>query len=199
MEIHQFVNSVYNSNTFVVSDNGKAIIVDMGDYEPVKDFLLKNDLSPEAVLITHVHYDHIYGLPTFMKDFPETPVFTSEEGKESFKNPKWNFSKYHDDSISIESPQIKVLSKQQGTLTLNLPVEYIFTPGHDHSCVTYKIGEGLFTGDSYIPGVKVVATFSKSDKLKAKEWYDKLGKMASSFDIYPGHGEIKLRFQTLNN
>lgn len=210
MEIKQFVNSVFNSNTFVIHDDRHAVIVDMGDFLPVKEYLEKNNLAPSALLVTHVHYDHIYGIPSFMNEFPDTPIFTSSEGKESFKNPKWNFSRYHDDPISIDSPQIHTTELPFPEIAFQLdiptlsgfsinlpdfkePVIPIPTPGHDHSCVSFIIGDNLFSGDSFIPGVKVVDTFPKSDKSIAKNWYDKLESLSSSYHIYPGHGEILLR------
>lgn len=110
MKVKQIINSVFNSNTFIIHDEGIALIVDMGDFEPLKKYLKENHITPLALLITHVHYDHIYGVPEFMKSYREVPIYTSTEGKESFKNPKWNFSRYHDDPISIDSPKIKILS-----------------------------------------------------------------------------------------
>lgn len=192
MIIKQITNSIFNSNTFVINDKGKAIIIDIGDFQPVKDYLKQNSLIPAAVLITHVHYDHIYGLPEFMKTFPEVPIFTSKEGIESFKNPKWNFSRYHDDPISIESPQIHNFQDLEGFPDLKgLEIKAFPTPGHDHSCMTYQIGNKLFTGDSFIPGIKVVDNFPRSDKKLAHEWYVKLEEISKSCDIYPGHGDIK--------
>lgn len=191
MVVRQFINSIFNSNTYIIHKDNKAIIVDIGDYDLIKNYLDKNHISPVALLISHVHYDHIYGLLNFIKDFPEVPVYTSKEGVESFKNPKWNFSRYHDDPIVIDSPQIKSLSDGEVLFIDNkFYVKSIYTPGHDHSCLTYEIEDKLFTGDSYIPDVKVVATFPKSNKDHAKLWYDKLKNMGSNFIIYPGHGPV---------
>ena len=40
----------------------------------------------------------------------------------------------------------------------------IYTPGHDWSCMTYYTDEIIFTGDSYIPNIKVITSFPKSNK-----------------------------------
>lgn len=207
LKIYQFINTVFTSNTFVVVKGNECLIIDLGDWEPVKDFIQLHNLSPKALLITHVHYDHIYGISKFMKDFPEIPIFTNQEGESSFKDPKWNFSRYHDDPISIDSPQIKPLSgktvnpeeikdfrelEKLNELIIhpNFSIYYFPTPGHDHSCITYLIEDNIFTGDSYIPGIKVISTFPKSDKQLAKNWYRTLEKMTDNFNVYPGHGEI---------
>ena len=198
MIIKQFVNSVYNSNTFLIHDDRVAVIVDLGDWTPVKEYLKSNKLEPLALLLTHTHYDHFYGLESFLSDYPDKPVYTSLLGKESLKNPKWNFSKYHENPLAIDSNQIKILEDGE---KLSFPaflidgkpleIEAIATPGHDHSCLTYKLADKLFTGDSYIPDVKVVDNFPKSDKAFAKEWYDRLHSLSATHDIYPGHNDIK--------
>lgn len=188
MDIKQFVNSIYNSNTFVVYEGNEAIIIDLGDFKPIKHFLSENNLNPKAVFITHTHYDHIYGVKEFMESYPEIPVYTSKEGKESFNNPKWNFSRYHDDPISINSDKIMPLKDGDKIEVFpNYTLETIATPGHDHSCLSFKILNNIFTGDSYIPGIKVVDNFPKSDKSLAQEWYTKLELLSHNNNIYPGH------------
>ena len=47
-------------------------------------------------------------------------------------------------------------------------MEVFETPGHDKSCLTYKVENNVFSGDSYIPGVKVIASFPNSDREDAR-------------------------------
>lgn len=60
---------------------------------------------------------------------------------------------------------IKVVN-HEGSILLDdgLLVNIIFTPGHEPSCISYLYNNYLFTGDSYIHGIKVVTTFPRSDK-----------------------------------
>ena len=65
-----------------------------------------------------------------------------------------------------------------------------FTPGHDWSCLTFQLENYLFTGDSYIPGVKLVANFPKSDRGLANESWCRISEMIKeNMEICPGHGE----------
>ena len=43
----------------------------------------------------------------------------------------------------------------------------MFTPGHDVSCISYVIGKNVFTGDSYLPGIKTVMNFPRSNRALA--------------------------------
>lgn len=191
MKINRFVNRVFNSNSYLIYEGNNAVIIDIGDFEPILKFIQDNNLKIKALLLTHTHYDHIYGIREFIKVFPFTPVYTSVFGKEALMKPNWNFSRYHEDPIAIESPMIQALNNENSIQDLNgHTIKVLATPGHDKSCLTYMMDYMLFTGDSYIPGTKVIASFPNSDISDAKIWYDKLKIMSESYDIYPGHSDI---------
>jgi len=61
------------------------------------------------------------------------------------------------------------------------------TPGHNPSCLTYEIGDYLFTGDAYIPGVKVVTTLKGGDKAKAAESVERILRLAEGKTVCAGH------------
>ncbi|KAA6337837.1 Hydroxyacylglutathione hydrolase [termite gut metagenome] len=71
----------------------------------------------------------------------------------------------------------------------NIELEAMETPGHDWSCLTYKIDKYLFTGDSYIPGISVFTKLPKSNKEKANESLIKINELQikDSLIICPGH------------
>lgn len=187
----RFVNSVFTSNTYVVSGGREAIIIDPGDPDPVIRYIAAHTLCPKAILLTHTHYDHIYGLETMMTAYPGIPVYTSHFGKEALGNPKYNFSRYHDDPIELHSDRIKAVEHDTFIKLGNMAeAKVLATPGHDAGCLTYFIEDYLFTGDSYIPGVPVVATFPKSDKELARKWYTYLLNISSGFYTFPGHGNV---------
>lgn len=192
MRIKRFENSVFGSNSYVIDDGLNAVIFDIGDTPPIIEYLQTSDLIPIALFITHTHYDHIYGIRIFMDRFPDVPIYTSQFGKEAFRKPNWNFSRYHEDEISIDSDSIRILEDGgEVHISDDIKVEVIATPGHDQSCLSYRICSLLLTGDSYIPGVKVIASFPKSNKAAASHWYAWLEAMSTNHTILPGHGEIR--------
>lgn len=190
MMIQRFINSVFESNSYVVFHESDAILVDAGDFEPIYNFLKSNCLNLKAVLITHTHYDHIYGIKKLMTCYPKVPVFTNDFGKHAFNKSNWNFSRYHNDPIEIDSPMIRAVSDGDSLDLLDdLKVRVISTPGHDKSCQCYMVDNKLFTGDSYIPGVKLITSFPNSDKLLAKTSLDTIkGLIVPGMLICPGHG-----------
>ena len=74
LKVNHIVNSVFTSKTYILTQEGSSNVwlVDCGDVPPIVDMLssLGGSLSEiKGVLLTHVHYDHIYGLPR-LKDMP---------------------------------------------------------------------------------------------------------------------------------
>lgn len=191
MRVRKFVNSIFGSNTFVVHDDTEAVIVDAGDLAPVARYVADSGLRVTAILLTHTHYDHIYGLSRYMEAWPGAKVYTSQFGKQALTDPRLNFSRYHDDPVTIDSPRVAAVADgteipAPGGTTLRA----LATPGHDMSCMSYAGDGRLFCGDSYIPGVKVFATFPRSDREAAKAWRERLREMSRTLRAYPGHGIV---------
>ena len=63
----------------------------------------------------------------------------------------------------------------------------IATPGHNPSCLCFMVEDFLFTGDSYIPGVKVVTNLPGGSKKQAQESVERILKLAECCSICPGH------------
>ena len=122
---------------------------------------------------------------------------TSAQGRDGLQNPKWNFSRYHYDlpDFLLEHPEnVRVVDKEcalelEGGQTVNV----LFTPGHEPSCLSYRIGDCIFTGDAYIPGVETLTSFPRSDKTLAAESLARLQQLEiSGVKIMPGHWIDKL-------
>jgi glyoxylase-like metal-dependent hydrolase (beta-lactamase superfamily II) len=143
-----------------------------------------------GVLLTHTHSDHIYGIKELQISFPEAIIYTNKFGYEALASPKLNFSRYHSeyDDIKIEDrTNVRIISEKSCLFILGHKVGVYETPGHDPSCLTYKIGRCFFTGDSYIPSIKVFTGFPNSDKNQAAESESQIIKLSEGLVVCPGH------------
>ena len=193
VKVVHIVNSVYASRTYVLLQEGcpSVWLVDCGDVPPLIDLLssMGDDLSIiKGVLLTHVHYDHIYGLPKLTEFFPSLRVYTNEVGKNALASERLNFSKYHEDPINYETDNV-VVCEDGDVIELFDGVQAVvhYTSGHSPSCLTYEVGDYLFTGDSYIPGIKVVTNLPGGNKALAAESLEKIMRLAEGKVVCPGH------------
>lgn len=193
LNVTHIVNSVFTSRTYILSDDGKKDIwiVDCGDVPSLINMissLRRDSFNIKGVLLTHVHYDHIYGLPRLKEMFPNIKVYTNEAGRKALPNPRLNMSKYHDDPIIYELENV-VTCCEGNVIDLfdGVQANVYETPGHHPSCLTFEIGDYLFTGDAYIPGEKVVTILPGANKEQAKESLERILKMAEGKKVLSGH------------
>lgn len=195
MDLHvsHIVNSVFTSRTYILSikDSREFWMVDCGDVNPLLKVLEEmsgGSFVVKGVLLTHVHYDHIYGLPQLTERFPLLKVFTNTFGRTALANERINMSRYHEDPINYKTENVLICDDGSVIELFNgIKASVHSTPGHNPSCLTYEIGKALFTGDSYIPGVAVVTNLAGGNKLLALQSLEKIKKLAEGKVVYPGH------------
>ena len=190
LTVDYITNRVFNSRSYILSDEkyDRVWLVDCGDTDRVIDMIGKK--SVEGVLLTHAHSDHIYGLEELIKRFPAVKVYTNAAGVEALISPKLNISHYHSEypDISIDAPDnVCVLKEGDSLEVLGMPVHVYETPGHAPSCLTYILDDKAFTGDAYIPGVKVFTGFPHANKKEAEASVERILQISADCQIMPGH------------
>lgn len=187
MIVTRHTNSIFSSNTYLIRHElyDYCWLVDIGDVEPFINFNIR------GILLTHSHFDHIYGINRLIEKNPNCIVYTSEFGKNAIYSEKLNLSKYHNSPLVFKGNKIEILNDSDKIeLFSNDILEIIATPGHCPSCLTYYTDDYIFTGDSYIPGIKVVTNLPKGNKIQAQESVEKIKSIIGTRTICPGHGEI---------
>ncbi len=137
-----------------------AIVIDaVWNYDPasgaltsrslsdVSDFLKTNGLNLHYILETHAHADHVTGAQPLKALFPKAKVAIGSritEVQTVFKQ-VFNF----DDQFAIDGRQFDELLQDASEIKAgSLTIKIMFTPGHTPACVSYLIGDALFTGDA---------------------------------------------------
>lgn len=188
MKITRHINSIFNSNTYILENKScdYCWLIDIGDAESLID-----NYNIKGIFLTHTHFDHIYGINKILNKFPSCATFTSKFGHDALYSDKLNLSKYHESPLIFKGNNVHILNENDKIrLFPNIFLEVIETPGHCPSCLTYYTDNYIFTGDSYIPNIKVVTNLPKGNKVQAQESVEKIKKNIGSRTICPGHGEI---------
>lgn len=199
LKIRNYVNSIFASNTWILRDDkGGVCLVDCGDVESIFS-MLPQDTFVRAVFLTHTHYDHIYGLKNLLANFPDIPVYTSAYGDVALQSAKMNLSRYWGDAMELKIKNLRVVGNSDRViLTTHYQVDVIETPGHDESCLSYRIREYFFSGDSFIPGMETITSFPHSNKSDAERSRLKILSLADGCCLCPGHGKMYEHFRSFD-
>ncbi len=162
MQIDHFYDPRTYTLTYLVSDpaTGDAVVIDpVLDYEPVgsKVFTESVDVVSQAIrdrglrlvaiLETHAHADHLSGSQRLKEAFPEAELVIGARITEVQTIFKGVFDL--PDDFPTDGRQFDRLLKHGETYTAgSIDVGVINTPGHTPACVTYRIGDAIFTGDA---------------------------------------------------
>lgn len=70
MQVTKIVNDIFKSNTYILEDDSSASVwlVDCGDTDNMIPLLHSKQI--DGVLLTHAHFDHIYGLNKLLTIYP---------------------------------------------------------------------------------------------------------------------------------
>ena len=191
LQIKEIVNSIFTSKTYILfcEEERMAWLVDIGDIKPVIEFCEEKQLYVEGVFLTHIHFDHIYGLQSLVAHYPNCKVYTTQYGKIALASEKMNMSRYHGTPFSYDGGNIIVVREGDEMQLFNYEpkIQIYETPGHNPSCLTMVMGEWIFTGDAYIPGVGANTQLPHSNKDQAKQSLERILKLSEGKFIFSGH------------
>lgn len=161
MEIRALYDEATYTLTYLVWDPSSkdAVIIDpVLDYDPLAsqigtdsvdeliELIEHEGLRLRLVLETHAHADHLSASQVLRRRY-DAPVAIGERIKEVQQTFKGVFD--FGDEFATDGSQFDRLLKdgelvQAGTLA----IQVIATPGHTPACVSFLIGDALFTGDA---------------------------------------------------
>jgi hydroxyacylglutathione hydrolase len=151
MEVVGFTVGPVQENAWLVSNDGRAVLVDPGEEaERLQREIAERDLKIEAILITHCHFDHV-GAVAAMARHTGAPVYCPAGEVQILENindyVRWPgfgpFEPY--------SPEHAVGGGD--TLELaGMTFDVISTPGHSPDHVTYATANAILSGDVLFQG-----------------------------------------------
>lgn len=187
MEISVLRLGQIGTNCYIFRQDGgyQCGVVDPGGQgEQVARWLKDKGLEPQAILLTHGHFDHILGIPGLRSEWPDLPVYchsadfgegdTTEMFGESFPTVRsfGDITPYREGDV-VEAAGIKI--------------EVLETPGHTPGSVTLRSGDVLFTGDTLFAGSMGRTDFPGGDEGQIMASLRRLGELPGDYQVLPGH------------
>ena len=194
MKVDRFVLGAFETNSYVLRADDRAsncIIIDTGlGAAELIDFLEQNDLTPEAVVLTHGHADHIAALPALHEKFPHAKVFVHKLDAEMLTGEKDNLSMMAGLPLTVAPADVLV---EDGDIIdyASVQLNVIYTPGHSPGGIClYAEDEGIiFVGDTLFEGSVGRTDFPGSSTSQLMESIKtRLLELPDETVVCPGHG-----------
>lgn len=151
LNVHTFTFNAFQENTYVMyTDLGQAAIVDPGcsntaEEEELYSFIAAKKLKIEAILCTHCHIDHVFGLGYVARKYSLKPLIP--EGEMPVLNAVERVASMYGLSYA-GSPEVDFF--QESIFTLGVEqLQILKVPGHspDHIALYHKDSAQVISGD----------------------------------------------------
>ena len=161
------------------------------------DWLNKQRLEPEAVLLTHGHFDHILGIPGLRKAWPDLPVYChpADIGV-------GDTTRVFGENFPTVSSFGNAIPYREGDVVqiAGIDVEVLETPGHTPGSVVLRAGDVLFTGDTLFAGSMGRTDLPGGDEGQIMKSLRRLYELEGDYQVLPGHeGQSTLEQERKSN
>ena len=195
IHIEQFIFNPFQENCSIVWDNdGRCAVVDPGYIDAERNDIValieRKNLKPVCILLTHAHFDHIYGVADFAGTY-NVPVYMSEKEQYTIEHTNPYVCGLYGLNLP-EVPETFTPVRNGDVIEVgSLRFEVLETPGHSVGGVCYlEKNEGiLFSGDTIFAGAIGRTDHPGGDyDLMMKGIWEKIMCLDGKTVIYPGHG-----------
>jgi len=178
MQIKKRPMGPYQTNCYIVTENGKDIIIDPG--VDAAEWVKANVTHPVAILNTHGHFDHVWSNQELKEHF-NIPLYTPKGDVMLLQKSNWM------PGLPPSYPDVEV----EGDRTFDIggiAVTFRHFPGHCPGCSVIEIGDAMFSGDFIFHQSIGRVDFPYSSPAEMKKSLKRFLEIDYDKKVYPGHG-----------
>ncbi len=194
MEIKTFAFNPFSQNTYVISDQNQAWIIDPGnsnesENQQLFDYIHSNELVVQAIVLTHAHIDHVLGLSVVDKKF-KVPVLLHPIEKEILDLAPLSAQRFGMEFQKVE-PELKFIEEGEELILGKLRFKVIHVPGHSPGHVAFynEDSQMLISGDVLFQGsIGRTDLYKGNGEQLLQSIREKIFTLPENTVVYPGHG-----------
>ncbi len=193
LNVYPLVLGPVQTTCYVVSSQGRAVIVDpAANATKIIQYLGTKKLIPEAILLTHGHFDHIGAVNELAAKY-SLPIYAHKSEKEYFDQPEVNLSTMmYQPFVLSEDLDYHWLADGATLTCLDTQVKIFHVPGHTSGSLCYYFVKDrmVFTGDTLFK-----QSIGRTDFIYGNHQQlvtgirQKLLTLPDDTLVYPGHGD----------
>ena len=200
IKIGRMVLSICQTNCYflyhegVKGENGltETIVIDPGDRgAQIYDALTQKGFHVNAILLTHGHFDHIWGANELRRlSGAKIYAYACRQEEEMLREPSVNMTDRMHKPCSVR-PDV-FLEDLQVFEAAGFSIQMLHTPGHTKGSCCYYLEEEkvLFSGDTLFEGSVGRTDFpTGSMSSLVRSIKEKLLVLPEDVVVYPGHGD----------
>ena len=192
LKIGRLMMGICQTNCYFVYQEGKSDVIfidpaDQGAY--IYDALKERGFTVAGILLTHGHFDHIWGLEE-LREKSGAPVYIWEQEKALLGDARLNGSAGAGRACSAEA-DVYVKDGEEITIA-GMTCRLIGTPGHTEGSCCYYFPEGgfLVSGDTLFADSVGRTDLPTGDMGRlVRSIREKVFLLPDETKVYPGHGE----------
>lgn len=182
MKVNMMQVGPIGTNCYILTDETANVcaIIDPGDEAPkILDAVKQLGATPAYILLTHGHYDHTTAVPELKKALPDVQVYIHALDANGAGSTLFPLAGQVDGLKHYDEGDVITLG--------SLCIEVLHTPGHSPGCVTLKVADVLFTGDTLFAGSCGRTDLRGGSYVEIMKSLKRLGQIEGNYHVCPGH------------